>query len=151
LIGAGGTGLVLLFRSADGPSDAVRNYLSDVRDAHYGAAYARLCGSVRGVRLHRQTGVPTTREVQVDLQRATASVGRVTYQVGKENGKYCILTTDALFSRTFPDDPGASPSDPFGDLPGGGGGAGGRGGAGGGGSDGGGSGSANDGPPVRTA
>jgi hypothetical protein len=168
VIGAGGTGLLLLFRSADGPADAVRGYLSDVQDARYADAYARLCASVQGrgsaaqyavvmravdgvqgvivsfdvqgVRLHRETGVPTAREVDVVVQRGSASPDRVTYQVGKDNGDYCVLTPDALFSGDFPNDPDRQPSDPFGELPGGGG----RGGSGGG------SGSEDD-APVRTA
>ncbi|WP_462187655.1 MULTISPECIES: hypothetical protein [unclassified Frankia] len=162
LAGAGGTGLFLFFRSANGPADAVRAYLTEVSDSRYEAAYARLCPSVqerrpasefaiimralddvqggiasfavRGVQIHRSVGSPTVREVQVDVRRGSASASHETYQVGKESGSYCLLAPGAPFSLDPSLPPDLQPPGPFGDFPG----DGRRGGS-------------DDEPPVRTA
>ncbi|WP_134350920.1 hypothetical protein [Frankia sp. B2] len=162
LTGAGGTGLFLLLRSTDGPANAVRAYLMEVRDSRYEAAYVRLCPSVqerrpasefaiimralddvqggiasfavRRVQIHRSVGSPTVREVQVDVRRGSAAASHETYQVGKESGSYCLLTPGAPFSLDPSLPPDLQQPGPFDDSPG----DGRRGGG-------------DDEPPVRTA
>lgn len=176
-IGAGSAGLVLLRRSDDGPAGAVRSYLTDVRSAQYDAAYGRLCGSVRngrsaaefgvimrafdgirggvaafavrGVQTRHPSAAQTVRDVQVDVQRSRGSTSRESYEVGKENGDYCLLTPGAPFTSDASGDGGTDPrSGPFDRQPGSGG-PGGSGGSGGG--SGGSSGGLTDDPPARAA
>lgn len=167
-IGAGSAGLILLRRSDDGPASAVRSYLADVQATQYDAAYGRLCGSVRGGRSAAQFGVimrafdgirgnvaafavrdvqtrhptaaQTVREVEVDVQRSRGSTSRESYEVGKEDGSYCLLTPGAPFTAGTSGSGGTDPgSGPFGRLPGSGGSGGGSGGG------------LGDDPPARAA
>ncbi|WP_235489190.1 hypothetical protein [Frankia sp. AvcI1] len=146
-VGAGGTGLVLLSRSDDGPASAVRSYLGDVRAGHYDAAYDRLCSSVRGnrssteytilmraldgisggvasfavrgVQTRHPAAAQTIREVQVDVRRGDDPASRESYQVGRESGGYCLLTPGAPFTAgAGGGTPGGQPPGPFGGLPG---------------------------------
>ncbi|WP_261563200.1 hypothetical protein, partial [Frankia tisae] len=144
--GAGGTGVFLLVRSDDGPAEAVRSYLTDVRAGRYDAAYDRLCSSVRGNRsateytiimraldgisggiasfavrgmqTRHAVAAETVREVQVDVQRGDDPTSRESYQVGRESGDYCLLTPGAPFTAGAGGGTlGVQPPGPFGGLP----------------------------------
>ncbi|KQM03020.1 hypothetical protein FF86_105031 [Frankia sp. CpI1-P] len=145
-VGAGGTGIVLLTRSDNGPAEAVRSYLGDVRAGHYDAAYDRLCSSVRGnrsaveytilmraldgisggiasfavrgVQTRHPAAAQTIREVQVDIRRGDDSASRESYQVGRESGGYCLLTPGAPFTAGAGGGTAdGQPPGPFGGLP----------------------------------
>jgi hypothetical protein len=145
-VGAGGTAIFLLVRSNDGPADAVRSYLTDVRAGHYDAAYDRLCGSVRGdrsateyailmraldgirggvasfavrgVQTRHSVAARTIWEVQVDIRRGDDPPSRESYQVGRESGGYCLLTPGAPFTAgAVGGTPDMRPPGPFGGLP----------------------------------
>ena len=110
----------MIFRAVAGPIDAVNDYLADVRDGRYADAYDKLCPSLRsrgtveeyeavmldrestegritsfsatGVDVETQAGSGTTRTVTVDVQRGSTSTREI-YSVGREDDKYCLLST----------------------------------------------------------